>query len=87
MTTPVLGHDHPHADEEGESGQTIRMRTMAQFLEAHFGDVELHMPEQGLSEKQSYFWTNGFPSIVVRLDDAEAHIDLATMVWFFFSNS
>jgi cleavage and polyadenylation specificity factor subunit 3 len=47
------------------------------FLEAHFGDVELHMPEISPDEpaedrSEASFW--------VRLDDAHAQISLISMV-------
>ena len=47
------------------------------FLEAHFGDVELHMPEVNPDEpaengSEASFW--------VRLDDAHAQINLISMV-------
>ena len=40
-------HAHPHADIVGESAAVTRIQRLAWFLEAHFGDVELHMPEEG----------------------------------------
>lgn len=47
------------------------------FLEAHFGDVELHMPEISPDEpaekgSEASFW--------VRLDDSHAQISLISMV-------
>jgi cleavage and polyadenylation specificity factor subunit 3 len=47
------------------------------FLEAHFGDVELHMSEISPDEpaekgSEASFW--------VRLDDADAQISLISMV-------
>ena len=47
------------------------------FLEAHFGDVELHMPEVNPNEpaengSEASFW--------VRLDDSHAQISLISMV-------
>lgn len=44
------------------------------FLEAHFGDVELHMPDEAESESGSE------PALLVRLDEADAVISLVTLV-------
>jgi hypothetical protein len=49
------------------------------FLEAHFGEVELHMPEK---EPEDDHWD---PNLLVVLDDAEAQISLVTLVSSSFS--
>lgn len=46
---------------------------MAHFLEAHFGDVELFMPDT--DEKLA---VDAY--LIVRLDDAEAQVHVGTMV-------
>jgi cleavage and polyadenylation specificity factor subunit 3 len=48
------------------------------FLEAHFGEVELYIPEGGDEREQGE--ENNEPLLVVRLDEAEAHVDLLTLV-------
>ena len=48
------------------------------FLEAHFGEVELYMPEGGDEREQGE--ENNEPLLLVRLDEAEAHVDLVTLV-------
>lgn len=62
------------------------------FLEAHFGKVELYMPdapgeqqeqeerEQGEEEREQEPW------LTVRLDDVDAQINLLTLVSFANSN-
>lgn len=70
-------HSHPHADSEDESSSVTRIQRLGMFLEAHFGDVELHMPEINPDEpaengSEASFW--------VRLDDAHAQISLISMV-------
>lgn len=65
---------HPHADVEGETGPVTRIRRLAMFLEAHFGDVELHMPDDAETESGSE------PALLVRLDEADAVISLVTLV-------
>ena len=70
-------HSHPHADFEDESSSVTRIQRLGMFLEAHFGDVELHMPEINPDEpaedgNEASFW--------VRLDDAHAQISLISMV-------
>jgi len=69
-------HSHPHADSEDESSSVTRIQRLGMFLEAHFGDVELHMPDINPDEpaengSEASFW--------VRLDDAHAQISLISM--------
>lgn len=49
------------------------------FLEAHFGDVELHMPEDD-DEEEPEQGEDQVPSLLVRLDEADARINLITLV-------
>lgn len=74
------GHIHPHADPEGESASVTRIARLAMFLEAHFGEVELHMPEASDEEEQELGEDDKQPSLLVRLDDADAQISLITLV-------
>jgi len=62
-------HSHPHADSEHKSSSVTRIQRLAMFLEAHFGDVELHEPTEDGGEAS--FW--------VRLDDSHAQISLISM--------
>lgn len=48
------------------------------FLEAHFGEVELHMPEEADEPEQGE--DSHEPSLLVRLDEADALINLVSMV-------
>jgi hypothetical protein len=50
----------------------IRIQRLAMFLEAQFGEVEQH--ESG-EEHQD-------PLLLVQLDDADAQINLVSLVWF-----
>lgn len=71
-------YNHPHADGESSSG--MRISRLANFLEAHFGDIELHMPDvidEGNPEKRE---DEDGPSFLVRLDEADARINLLTLV-------
>ncbi|KAH6897627.1 mRNA 3'-end-processing protein YSH1 [Coprinopsis sp. MPI-PUGE-AT-0042] len=45
-------HAHPHADLEGEPSSVTRIQRLAMFLEAHFGEVELHMPDEDAEEEE-----------------------------------
>ena len=71
-------HAHPHADIVGESAAVTRIQRLAWFLEAHFGDVELHMPEEG-DEAEPDDEENQ-PLLLVTLDEADAVINLLSMV-------
>jgi len=71
-------HSHPHADSHEENSDVIRIQRLAMFLEAHFGEVELHMPEETGEPEQGE--ENGVePSLLVRLDEADARISLVSM--------
>jgi len=47
------------------------------FFEAHFGEVELHMPEDIEEPEQGE--DKNEPSLLVRLDEAEARINLVSL--------
>lgn len=49
------------------------------FLEAHFGDVEFHMPDVTDEEPEPGEDDHG-ASLLVRLDEAEAQISLVNLV-------
>jgi len=49
------------------------------FLEAQFGEVELHMPEVNDEEQE----LQQDPSLLVQLDDADAQINLVSLVRLF----
>ena len=49
------------------------------FLEAHFGEVELHMPEE-LPSPDGDAAAEDAPGLLIAVDDAEAFVNLATMV-------
>ncbi|PSS37824.1 hypothetical protein PHLCEN_2v292 [Hermanssonia centrifuga] len=70
-------HPHPHADIEGESAVVTRIHRLAMFLEAHFGEVELHMPEETGEVEQGE--DSHEPSLLVRLDEADALVNLLSL--------
>lgn len=55
----------------------VRIQRLAMFLEAHFGEVELHFPEDDQEEQRS---EDEEPSLLIRLDEADALVNLATLV-------
>ena len=73
-------HAHPHADVEDEAGPVTRIRRLAMFLEAHFGDVELHMPDELEADPDAEGENGSQPALLVRLDEADAVINLVTLV-------
>lgn len=85
MTTQPHEHSHPvselhpHADPEGELSPVVRIQRLAMFLEAHFGEVELHMPDESTDEPEQGE-DDREPSLLVRLDDVDARINLHTLV-------
>ncbi|KAH7888842.1 beta-lactamase-like protein [Phlebopus sp. FC_14] len=75
LTTQSCPHSHPHADSHAESSYT-RIRRVAWFLEAHFGEVELHMPDESIQEQEE---GTASPALIVRVDEADAYIDLISL--------
>ncbi len=76
-------HKHPHANTEGELASMTRVQRLAMFLEAHFGEVEFHQPDEDGSdaeEKEQGERSDEEPSLLVRLDEADARIDLISLV-------
>ena len=73
-------HAHPHADSDGENASVIRIQRIAMFFESHFGEVELHMPSEGVEEMGQE--KDDEPALLVRLDEADALIRLISMVNF-----
>ncbi|KZT72184.1 Metallo-hydrolase/oxidoreductase [Daedalea quercina L-15889] len=68
-------HPHPHADVDDETGPVTRIRRLAMFLEAHFGEVELHMPEEADGQGEG----GNEAALLVRLDEADALISLVSL--------
>jgi cleavage and polyadenylation specificity factor subunit 3 len=76
VTNQPCSHQHVHADTDAEEAGMEKIRRLAMFLEAHFGDVGLYMSElegEGGPDEQG-------PTFAINLDDAEALIHLDTMV-------
>ncbi|KAF8844707.1 Metallo-hydrolase/oxidoreductase [Paxillus ammoniavirescens] len=79
LTTQSCSHAHPHADSHSESSYT-RIQRLAWFLEAHFGEVELHMPDEDEQANEQGEDADHDPALIVRVDDADAHINLVTLI-------
>jgi len=56
-----------------------RIRRLVMFLQAHFGNVELHIPEEIEGDPEQGEDSNE-PSLLVSLDEADARINLISMV-------
>lgn len=88
ILSPVTSHSHqhshapegrhPHADIEEQAAPAARIQRLAMFLEAHFGEIELHMPENIKEHEQGE--DNQEPSLLVRLDEADATVNLLSLV-------
>lgn len=57
----------------------MRIQRLAMFLEAHFGEVELHMPDDTAIDPE-LGENPPEPALLVRLDEADAVINLLSMV-------
>lgn len=81
VTTHSHSHTHPHPHSDiYQDDYMVRVQRLAMFLDAHFGDIELYIPEESESKPDEEVEGQDIPGIVVRLDDADAFIDLSTMV-------
>lgn len=70
-------HSHPHADADIVRADMTRIQRLVMFLEAHFGDVELHMPDEVEYDQDEQ---GHEPSLLISLDEADARINLISMV-------
>ena len=73
-------HHHPHAEVEDEADASLkRIRNLTMFLAAHFGgdEVELYIPDK---EEPETGEERSDPMIVIRLEEADAMINLVTLV-------
>lgn len=85
---PALDHSHPHSDESYLSNPMTRIQRLGMFLEAHFGEVEYHMPEEDPEPAQEEMEQGettspphaAEPSFLIQLDEADARINLISMV-------
>ncbi|KAJ4483454.1 beta-lactamase-like protein [Lentinula aciculospora] len=73
---PPTKHKHPHAEKQFD--QFTRNQSLAKFLEAHFGEVELHIPDE-MDESEQGEDEHDVPSLFVQLDEADATINLVTL--------
>ena len=78
-------HPHPHADKaDPEEAAMNRVTRLAMFLETHFGDVELHMPEKPSGKENEHDADpDDIPGLLVNQDDAEAFVNLTDLVMLF----
>jgi len=70
---------HPHSDHDYTHNPMIRIQRLGLFLEAHFGEVEYHMPDEEQETEEEELTSHGEPSFLIQLDDAEAQINLLSM--------
>ncbi|KAI9442109.1 beta-lactamase-like protein [Lactarius indigo] len=70
---------HPHSDHDYTHNPMVRIQRLGMFLEAHFGDVEYHIPDEDMGTEQEEPTARGEPSFLIQLDDAEARINLLSM--------
>ena len=58
-----------------------RITRLAMFLEAHFGEIELHLPEAPLGDDETKAESpDEIPGILITQDEAEAFVNLAEIV-------
>ena len=73
---------HPHSDHDYTHNPMIRIQRLGMFLEAHFGEVEYHMPDEDAETEPEELTSNSEPSFLIQLDDADARINLLSMARF-----
>jgi cleavage and polyadenylation specificity factor subunit 3 len=76
-------HSHSHADDgDDERMQQSRYLRLASFLESHFGEAEIYLPDsdnkdtKDLSEEE-----RDDPAIIVKVDELVARVNLVDLVW------
>ena len=73
----VHKHMHPHADSESD---LERVQRLAMFLESHFGEVHMNVPEPEKGQEEGQDEEGPEPVLLIRLDEADALVHLRTMV-------
>ena len=73
----VHEHVHPHADSESD---LERVQRLAMFLESHFGEVHMNVPEPEKSNDDGQDEGAPEPVLLIRLDEADALVHLGSMV-------
>jgi hypothetical protein len=83
FTVTTSPHSHSHADHDDEERmQQSRYLRLASFLESHFGEAEIYLPDpdnkdtKDLSEEE-----RDDPAIIVKVDDLVARVNLVDLVW------
>jgi cleavage and polyadenylation specificity factor subunit 3 len=85
VTSGTQRHEHehhPHSDHDYKHNPMVRIQRLGMFLEAHFGDVEYHMPDDDMGAEEEEPTPQGEPSFLIQSDDAEARINLLSMVTY-----
>ena len=78
----VHEHVHPHADSESD---LARVQRLAVFLESHFGEVHVSVPEPEKGHEEGQDEEAPEPVLLIRLDEADALVHLRSMVSYSFS--
>ena len=73
----VHEHTHPHTDSEND---LERVQRLAMFLESHFGEVHMSVPEPEKGHEQGQNEEAPEPVLLIRLDEADALVHLRSMV-------
>ena len=73
----VHEHVHPHANSESD---LERVQRLAMFLESHFGEVHMSVPEPEKGNEGGQDEDDPEPVLLIRLDEADALVHLRSMV-------
>jgi len=73
----VHEHTHPHADSESD---LERVQRLAMFLESHFGEVHMSVPEPEKGNEEGQDEEAPEAVLLIRLDEADALVHLRSMV-------
>jgi cleavage and polyadenylation specificity factor subunit 3 len=76
-------HSHVHADQDDEElMQQYQYERLAAFLESHFGDATIYLPEEDMKDPKDAKpgEERDQPAIIVRVDDATARVNLVDLV-------
>ena len=81
MTSNAHNHAHEHIHPHAESENDLqRVQRLAMFLESHFGEVHMNVPEPEKGGEDGQDEEVPEPVLLIRLDEADALVHLKSMV-------
>lgn len=82
FTVTTSPHSHSHADDDDEERmQQSRYLRLASFLESHFGEAEIYLPDADNKDTRDFSEEErDDPAIIVKVDELVARVNLVDLV-------